>query len=206
MFSYNNFVKNRKKFLKENSNEDFVYFDNDSKILLSAPHGVPQTRLGKKQHEEPGSLAFALELYKRLNCNFIAKTKNNFDDVNFDQHSPYKTQIARELEKTQIGHIIDFHGLSSKRDMDVNFGINFGNNIKRDEKLFDKLLRAVKKAGFVCSIDNPFCGNPATIAGTFNDRAWTIQIELNSKITNNPQARERLSKLLDIFEKWLKEI
>ena len=204
MFSYNRFIKNRQNFLKENREEDFVFIDSESDILLSAPHGVPQTRLGIPKHEEIGSLAFALELYKRLNTKFIAKTSNNFDDVNFDEHSPDKTKISREISK--INYIIDFHGLASSSEMDVNLGISLGENIKSNVDLYEKLFKMLKKNKFNTTVDTPYCGNLRTISGTFNDNAWTIQVEINSKITNNPKYKENLELLLSIFENWLKDI
>lgn len=202
MFSYNKFIGTRKSFLKQHKKEDFVYFKTESNILISAPHGVPQTRLGVYKHEELGSLAFALELSKRLKTNLIAKTKNNFDDVNFDEHSPYKTKIFREIGK--LKYIIDIHGLSARRQIDINLGINFGVNVERNNKIFEQLVKMLNKNDFSVTIDTPFCGNTNTIAGTFKDRAWAIQVEINAKITNNPKFKGKLTILLEIFENWMK--
>ena len=204
MFSYNKFVRNRKTFLRENKDNDFVYLNSDSKILISAPHGVPQTRLGVPKHQEPGSFAFALELYNRLHTKFIAKTKNNFDDANFDEHSPYKTKISREIDN--IDYIIDFHGLASYREMDINLGINFGENVKSDVSLFEKLVKELKKNKFKVTIDAPYFAPARTIAGTFNGKSWTIQVEINSGITNNLKNKDKLEKLLSVFEDWIKYI
>ena len=84
MFSFYSYYFRRKKFLSDNSDKDFIYKKTESRVLLSCPHGVPQTRLGKNKYPEIGALAVTLELAERLNANLIAKTSNNFDDVNFD--------------------------------------------------------------------------------------------------------------------------
>lgn len=206
MLNYSKFIKQRQRFLKENKDIDFVYEDNNSNILISAPHGVPQTRLGKAKHEEPGSLSFAIELKNRTQTNFIAKTSNNFDDVNFDAHSPYKTQIKREIEKGKIKYIIDFHGLAKKQEMDVNLGINFGENIHKNPSVFYDLKRKLEEENFEVTVDTPYCANIQTIAGTFGKKIWAIQVEINSRITNVPYEKERLSILLQTFENWIKTL
>ena len=204
MFSYNKFNKNRKAFLKENKDKDFVYINSKSRVLISAPHGVPQTRLGIPKYQELGSIAFALELYNRLNTKFIAKTKNNFDDANFDEHSPYKTKIFQEIDN--IDYILDFHGLARYRGMDINLGINFGRNIKSNVLLYEKLVKILKENKFIVTIDTPFCAHSQTIAGTFNKNAWTLQVEINSDITNNFKNKNKLENLLSIFERWIRDI
>ena len=206
MFTYTSYIKTRKRFMRENKNQDFVYLKNDSNVLVSAPHGVPQTRLGKVKHEEIGSVSVALELNKRLNTNLIVKTANNFDDVNFDERSPYKSKIRSEIEKGNVKYIIDFHGLAKYRDIDINLGINLGKNIHTNVPLYEDLLKRLKKEKFVVSVDNPFCGGAKTIAGTFGGDIWTIQVELNYDITNNIKNKDRLETLLNVFESWMKTI
>lgn len=204
MFSYNRFIENRKNFMKSHRNEDFVYIDNQSDILISAPHGVSQTRLGFHKVAEIGSVAVALELTNRLKTKLIAKTKNNFDDVNFEKISPYKTKIYRERNK--IKYMVDFHGLQSKSEVDVNLGINLGANIQRNVPLFESLVKKLKKNDFKVSIDTPYFASIKTISGSFKNRMWTLQVEINSSITNNPKNKQKLSLLLDIFEDWFKEM
>ena len=204
MFSYNKFINNRKAFLKENKDKDFVYINSKSRVLISAPHGVPQTRLGVPKYQELGSIAFALELHSKLNTKFIAKTKNNFDDANFDENSPYKAKISQEIDN--IDYILDFHGLANYREMDVNLGINFGENIKSNVILFEKLVENLKENKFIVTVDKPFCAPLRTIAGTFNKNAWTLQVEINSDITNNYKNKSKLENLLIVFEKWFGQI
>ena len=63
----------RKNFLEVNKSKDNVLINGNNNILLSAPHGVSQVRLGKPKHSEIGSLTTALFLQKYSNCFLIAR-------------------------------------------------------------------------------------------------------------------------------------
>ncbi len=177
--------------------------------MLSAPHGVSQTRLGKNKVAEPGSLATAIYLQKVCETYLIAKTKNNFDDANFDEVSPYKDEVDKLATMSKITHIIDFHGLASFREMDINLGTHFENNTETDKKLLDWLGKELIKEGFVVSYDCPFMGKGNTIAGYTKKRhpnLWTLQVEINCAITNKKENFDRYKKLLGVFEKFIKKI
>ena len=81
MSSFYQIHEYRKNFLIGNANNDHVFLEGKNSIVLSAPHGVSQVRLGKYKCSEIGSLATAIYLKSNTNCNLIAKTKNNFDDA-----------------------------------------------------------------------------------------------------------------------------
>ena len=72
--TFNKFVTTRKNFLIKNKNADHVIIKGNNNILISAPHGVPQIRLGKLKFQEIGSLSSALYLQEQTNCFLIAKT------------------------------------------------------------------------------------------------------------------------------------
>ena len=81
--TFNKFINERKKFLEENSKKDHVVLIGKNNILISAPHGVSQVRLGKYKVHEIGSLATALYLQNQTSCFLIAKTRNNNDDSKY---------------------------------------------------------------------------------------------------------------------------
>lgn len=172
-----------------------------SKILLSAPHGVKQTRFGLQKASERGSARFALILQRLLNTNLIIKTKNLFDDANVDLNCPYRKEIDKIILKNKITILLDFHGLSKKRDCDINLGVNLGENIKSNIKLFDLINNSLINNGFVVNIDNPFCGRYPTISADIAKRhsIFTLQIEINCAITNEPKNIEKLNRLLNCF-------
>lgn len=206
---FNQLVSFRRQFIKNNNTKDHVIINGDKKVLISAPHGVSQVRLGKLKTAEPGALATALWLRQDNNCYLIAKTKNNNDDVNFDEKSSYKRSIEKLIKEEGIKYIIDFHGLDPKRDCDVNLGIHLGKNIKTNEKLFNDLYDALLSNNFVTKIDAPFMAGCRTISWSMADKfphVWTLQIEINCGITNRIENFDKYKKLLNILSAWIKTI
>lgn len=199
--------KARKAFLKANANKNFEVIDGNIPVLISAPHGVTQVRNGKHKVAEIGSLAVALQLQKETKSLMIAKTKNCFDDANWDELSPYKQKVLELVRRNNIRYVIDFHGLATKREMDVNLGTHLGHNIETNTGIFDDLIWQLRKNKFVVTIDNPFAGGSKTIAGntknTFED-IWTLQIEINARLTNSAKNFEKLETLLSSLTEWIK--
>lgn len=206
--NFNQFKNLRINFLNQHQMSDHVVMHGTRNIVLSAPHGVSQVRLGKTKVAEIGTIPFALELQKRCNTFLIAKTKNNFDDANFDESCEFKTTLNEIIETHKIKYLFDIHGLASKRPMDVNLGINFGQSINTNPTLFDKLAQMLKSAGFALSIDQPFSGGPKTVAGSMHEKhgIFAIQVEINSRLTNKPENIKKLNALIDVFEKFINQL
>lgn len=206
--SHKKFVKIRKQFFLTHQESDFYFEAKNSPILISVPHAVKQTRLGKQKSEELGTISTGMILADRLNTSLIVKTRNNFDDANFDKESRYKDKIKYLISAVGVKYIIDLHGLKKDRECDINLGINFGANIKNDIKLYDKILFGLQNSGFTTTIDNPYRAGERTISGYFatNYNIWTIQIEINSRITNDSKYISKLNNLLDILTTALKTI
>ena len=206
---WNSIHKKRESFIENNKSLDHIVRPGNNNILLSAPHGVPQTRIGKLKYSEPGSLATVLYIKDNTECYMIAKTKNNNDDANFDEVSEYKDSIRELIKKKNIKYIVDFHGLAESRGCDVNLGIHLGKNIRNDEPTFDKLYKKLVDEFFIVFIDRPFMGGINTISGVIADEfedVWTIQIEINCKITNKKENYKRYKQLLNILIDWLNDI
>ena len=199
----------RKQFIANNKSKDHVVIEGNSNVLISAPHGVSQVRLGKYKLAEIGALAAALYLHKESNSYFIAKTQNNNDDANFDDKSLYKSSIEKLIKNKKVKYIIDIHGLSPKRDCDINLGTHLRNNIKTNEKIFNNLYEALVENGFVTKIDQPFMAGKQTICGSFANKLpkiWTLQIEINCAITNKKENVEKFKRLLTILKSWINSI
>lgn len=193
--------------MKQHKNDDHVVLEGRNNILLSAPHGVSQVRLGKPKFSEIGSLATALCLALNTNCHLIAKTKNNFDDANFDEQSEYKNSVEKIIKAKHIKYVIDFHGLASKRMCDINLGTHLCDNIKNDEYAFNVLYNSLTQNGFVTFIDQPFMGGSRTISGFVTKQhpnMWSLQIEINCSITNKKENIEKFNKLLKILTEWIR--
>ena len=206
--SYKEKIKFRKRFLFEHCEEDFVCFTTNSNILISIPHAVSQIRLGKLKVAEIGTLPFGYLLAQELGANAIIKTKNNNDDANFDEVSSYRDKIEHLVSAKGIKYLVDIHGMKKSRECDVNLGINFGNNIKSNEKLFTALESELKRAGFSVQIDVPFMAGQRTIAGSFAKRfnIFTLQIEINCGITNESSNNKRANLLLQTITNVFKKV
>lgn len=199
----------RREFIRENITFDHVCFEGTNKVIISAPHGVSQFRKNKIKLREVGSLTTALFLYKATNSYFISKTRNNGDDANFDEKSLYKKDLLQLITNNQLKYVLDFHGLSEKRDMDINLGTNFGNNIQSNKKQFEKLVKMLTDNNYKVTIDDPFVAGKRTISGSIKTKIkniFTLQIEINSNITNHKENYPKYKQLLQIFAKWIKKL
>lgn len=197
---------NRRSFIRQNIVNDHIVLVGKNKVLLSAPHGVSQVRLGRKKAREIGSITTALYLKESTNCFLIAKTRNNFDDANFDEKSAYKDDLVRVLKENNVEYLLDIHGLAENRGIDINLGTNFGANIKGKEIAFDNLYNDFKKNGFIVTVDNPFMAGGNTIASFGKkkiDDLFFLQIEINCGITNKIENFDKYKKVLEILKNWI---
>lgn len=204
-----NFHKSRRNFIESNKDSDHIVTIGYNNILISAPHGVSQVRLGKHKFSEIGSLATLLHLKNHTKCFTISKTKNNNDDANFDEISPYKSSIQKLIDKYNIKYVIDIHGLAKNRQCDVNLGTHLGENIKNNLEIFEKLYQKLTDNDFTVCIDQPFMGGANTIAGSViknNPKLWSLQIEINCSITNQKENFAKCKLLLEILSSWINSI
>lgn len=207
--NFNSLHADRRKFIVQNKTSDHVIGLGQNNVLISAPHGVSQVRLGRHKLSEIGSLTTLLFLKEHTKCFSICKTKNNNDDANFDEISPYKTSIQNLINKYNIKYVVDIHGLAKNRPCDVNLGTHLGENIKADPETFDKLYKSLTASNFAVCIDQPFMAGANTIAGSVvknNPKLWSLQIEINCAITNNVENFAKYKLLLKILSNWLNSI
>ncbi len=205
--SFYKFYKTRKDILNKNQ-KDFLCDLGSNKILISAPHGVSQVRLGKLKVAEMGTIPITYFVAKNTDSNMILKTQNLNDDANFDSKSTYRDKISSLIENGKCKFLFDIHGMAKSRDCDINLGINFGQNVKNNIALFNKLVENLEKAKFSVSIDQPFCAGCQTISGYFakTNNIWTIQVEINCSITNEPKNIEKCNLLIETLINTIKTI
>ena len=206
---YRKLHHDRKKFLRENKRKSFAVIEGENKVILSAPHGVVQTRLGRAKVSEQGSLASVIYLQKKTKSYLIAKTRNYFDDANFEANCEYKDEIDRLATMGKIKYLFDFHELAPSRDCDINLGTNLEQNTNVNTELLDKLIKLFQSNGFIVSCDFPYRGGGNAIAGYIKKRhrdMWTLQVEINSKLTYRKENFEKYMLLLDLFENFINEL
>ena len=145
---------------------------------------------------------------KPINQNIDVEKLRDFNNKALDkivEECEYRNRIKTAISTQNIKYLIDFHGLAKRRPCDINLGINFGQNICRNEKLFNSLKNALEHSGFSVSVDEPFCAGPKTIAGSIAKQfnIWSIQIEINCAITNEPKNIDRCNLLINTIINWL---
>lgn len=194
-------------FLNSHCNEDHVFVSGNNSVLISIPHGVSQTRLGKKKLAEPGSANLGLTVAKNTNSHLLVKTKDNFDDANFDESCDYRNTLLKVLKDKNIKYVLDFHSLSTKNKTDINLGTNLGNNISTNHALLDELIKILTENDFLVSLDHPFHGGYQTISGFASRTAkvWAVQIEVNSRISYNENAMDKFHKLAQCLATWINQ-
>jgi len=206
--SFTKLQANRINFLKINSQQDF-YFDNgNNKILISAPHGVAHFKNNKQKPAEIGSLTTALFLKETEDTYFIAKTKQTQNDVNYEATSDYKNKVFELIDKNGLKYFIDIHGISPSNEYDINLITGNEQWINTDPNLFKSLVAELEKQNFKinCNFENKNSNCLAqSVKNKFAD-IWSIQIEVNYKITNDKDNYERYEKLLDVLTKWINTI
>ena len=205
---FNKVHTERKNFIASNRLKDHVIISGKNNVLISAPHGVSQVRLGKYKSAEIGSLALALYLQQKTNSFLIAKTKNNNDDANFDDCSKYKDDVMDIIKRHNIKYFIDFHGLAQNRDCDINLGTHLGKNIETNIEAFNSLQNSLL-VNFSVIVDQPFMAGSKTLSGSIKNEfedIFTIQIEVNCGITNRKHNFKRFKLLAETLEKWIQQI
>lgn len=197
----------RYKLLSEANGKDHVFFEGENSVLISVPHGVSQTRLGKHKVAELGTIPLGILLTERTKSHIFIKTKKNFDDANFDTNCAYRKKLKKIIKEKKIRFLLDIHGLAKSRDCDINFGTNIGENIAKDVSKFDRLCEILNN-DFVIKIDAPFMATGNTISASMSKELgiWCLQVEINCALTNERENIDRFNTLVDDISKWINEI
>lgn len=151
-------------------------------VIISAPHAVAQTREGKTKNPEPYSGIIAKLLNKYYGYTILYKSKNCNDDANYDENSPYKDFLYEKCKEFKPLIVLDLHGLSKKRDCQINLGTNYGATLRDDTEILNELIFNLKKFHITnIATDHPFFASGNTIASSVaqNVKTKAIQIEIN---------------------------
>lgn len=185
-------------YFQQPHNESFELLEGQGLVIVSAPHSVEQTREGKIKFAEPQTGILARLLHDELNCAVIFKTKNCNDDANYDKDSSYKDTLSSYIESSNIKFLIDLHQLSSKREVNIDFGISNFKNIS-DLTVLNIILGefTIQNLGLI-QIDKPFDASyPYAISSYIHNKCkiQCIQIEINSKLLYGDLADKYFEKI-----------
>lgn len=176
----------------------FELLSGKGKIIVSSPHSVEQTRLGKKKFAEPQTGALAKLLHDKLGIPVIYKTKNCGDDANFDERSSYKDAIVEYIKENKIEYMIDLHQLAPSRDVMIDIGTGKMKNVK-NEKIVQIACDVFRKYDLgKLEIDTPFDASYPYTMSSYVSRECDIscmQIEMNSKIVRTDSKNSKEEKV-----------
>ena len=167
------------------SHKDFVFFQGEKQILISAPHAVYQLRDGNLKFPEPETALIALIL-NQMGYPCIIKTTNENDDANYDETSNYKDKIQNICDCNDIKFILDLHQINKYHiaEFCIGTGKNVFNNLLNYSYLKSKILDHFYINGFIAKLDDPFSASSKnTISGYFaRRRIPSLQLEINTKL------------------------
>ena len=192
----------------ELTSNDYIFLNNQSNVLVSAPHNVSQYREGKFKPKDLGSGELALKLATENNLNYIIKTKNNGneaidDDANYYENCNYRTEILNLLNKNSL--LLDIHSLKASREEEINIGINGGLNINNNLNLIEKLRKLFEDCGLKVSIDFPFAAPKPTICYDIHDKTSVncIQLEFKSTLINPKNKNNKINIICECLKSFV---
>lgn len=195
------FLKNE----TNNQNSFEIYSGNEqSFVLISAPHAVTQTREGKIKAAEPMAGVLATFLHHDYGFHAIVKTKNMGDDPNRDVVSTYKQAVKKYIEEHNIRFFIDLHELAPYREMNFNLCINKGMNLNGDMHFVELFEKSMKKFHMESmEPDYPFDASNARVMSAFVHKTCkipTMQIEMNQKLYVCEEGRYHYKQINQILK------
>ena len=78
-------------------------------ILISAPHAVGQIRHGKHKQSESYTGVLAQQLHRNVCFHAMIKTRNLYDDANYDEKSFYREDLISYINEKGIKLLLDIH-------------------------------------------------------------------------------------------------
>ncbi|MDE6270359.1 MAG: hypothetical protein K2M12_05840, partial [Muribaculaceae bacterium] len=174
-------------------------------VLLSVPHCVTHTRNGKPKPAELNTLALALILHKACGCHVIYNCDGSYDP-NYDENDPYKCRVREYIRDNDIRFLIDLHGASRERTLDIEIGTSDGNNIGGDTDLV-KLFVCIASLSFNhIVVDEHFKASGGNTVSSFVHHECgipAIQAEINMR---NRDEKDPLlfEKTASVFADYIK--
>ena len=184
------------RFFSSEHSESFVLLPGAESVMLSAPHSVAQTRLGKIKIAEKMTGVLALLARDATGCPVIFKTKNAGDDAGFDEDSDYKRAAEKYIADNDVKLLLDLHQLSDKRKYAVDIGTGRGKNVL-DGFYAETAVKAFESRGISpIGVDAifPAVKKDRTVSSYIAARqsCTCLQLELNSGILRAEDASFRL--------------
>ena len=94
------------------------------KIILSAPHSVLHMRENSIRPRETRTGTIVKTIANKCKVYCIYKTKNEYNDANWDTNCQYKNTLENLVKSEKIEALLDLHGMAAHRPQDICIGIN----------------------------------------------------------------------------------
>ena len=195
--------------------KSYIVIKGKEKIILSAPHSVMHQRGKEVRPRETRTGAIVKVLSKHCKTYGIYKSKNEYNDANWDKKCEYKKAVQDLIKREKIKALIDFHGMSAYRKQDICIGINGGKSIKNQFYIIEAMKEIFNKYGFInVGIDEPFAAGYKYCVSNYISRKQHIlafQIEINlkyrsSKYSDYAKYNELLKALEEIIKLVINEV
>ena len=174
--------------------DDFKIISSGGKIMLSAPHAVPQIRDGHRKPAEPFT-GKILEEACQSGLSGIVKTKCKDDDANFDMDSDYKSELVEYISSNSVKLLFDLHELNNSRPMEVCIGTGYGKNIFEREDILGIIREEFCNIGIDnITVDDPFAASREYTISAYVSQSCHIpafQIEMNCSMFEGESNRAK---------------
>lgn len=179
--------------------QSFVTLAGRGPVLVSAPHAVLQTRLGRLKAAERYTGMLCLLLNRRYGVPCIYKSRHLEDDANHDPRSPYRDEVCRLIREEGVRFVLDLHQLRPDRAMALCIGTGWERHLHGLSDAPDLVREAFARRGLSpITLDDPF---PAAAAHTVSATAAragaaAMQLEINSALLMEDSPAERFGDVL----------
>ena len=192
--------------------EAYIKINGSGNIILSAPHCVLHKRKKSIRPRETKTGVLVKTLAKKCDVYGIYKTKNEYNDANWDRFCEYKKEVTQIIKKDKIKTLIDIHGMAGWREEDICIGTNFGKNIYGNKKTVKEMVAIFNKYGFEkVTVDRPFSAtHPYCVSAYIAKKCKipTFQIEINLRYRTNtyeefkeyPKLERALEEIIEMLK------
>ncbi|WP_066634893.1 hypothetical protein [Desulfolucanica intricata] len=132
---------------KAQAQESFWYLPGRVPVLLSAPHAVRHSRLGKTKPADTYTGTVAVLLHHLVNCSVLVNRRNYGGDPNFDRVCAYKDYLKGILKTQQVNLVLDLHGAAERHGFDLDLGTLNGRSLRNRPELLEYVADSFKRYG-----------------------------------------------------------
>lgn len=192
-----------KQFNSLSSSNVFEFNNNNSEILITAPHSCSMIKEGKECYKE----SFSGALVKILSENFALSSFYKIQKTQYDSSEEYLKNIEKITLNNKIKLIIEFHVMNPQRHEDITILTNQGFSINNNLEIIALIIKSLILNSFSnLSLDYPFnaLNLNSSVANIFKQtHVPALQLIINQRIF---QSKTKTNKLLKALKDIVKRI